>query len=240
MKPVTTIRAAAGSPGRLPVRATRAAPARAVPPSRRDEARALFRNGILHAAERVFAEQGFHGARIQDIAREARTAVGTVYNHFEQKEDILRSLMEERIDAFLATLKPTAGEPADFESRLRLRLGRLFEYVDSHRSFFQVAMDCGILLGSATDANRELMGASGKRMERFRTAFRALVEEGIASGALEAREPKHLAAFLGGTIRSFTYGAILDKETSLGDMAEIVVELFLHGAAAKGRRGARK
>ena len=210
------------------------------PPRRRDEARALFRNGILDAAERVFAERGFHGARIQDIAREARTAVGTVYNHFEQKEDILRSLIDERVDAFLATLKPQAGEPADFESRLRLRIGRLFGFVESHRSFFQVAMDCGIFLGKPSGANRELMGPTSRRIERYRNAFRALVEEGIAVGALADMEPKHLAGFLGGTIRAFTYGALLDDQASLADEAEIVVRLFLHGAAAQGKRAGKK
>src|SRR5262249_11395598 len=66
-------------------------------PRRREEARALFRNAILEAAEEVFAERGFHGARIQDIAARARLAVGTVYNHFGQKEDVLRALLEEHI-----------------------------------------------------------------------------------------------------------------------------------------------
>ena len=47
------------------------------PPRRRDEARALFRNAILDAAEAVFAEHGFHGAHVQDIADRARIAVGT-------------------------------------------------------------------------------------------------------------------------------------------------------------------
>ena len=208
-------------------------PARPGGPRRRDEARALYRNGILDAAERVFAARGFHGARIQDIAEEARTAVGTVYNHFEQKEDILRSLIDERVDAVLATLKPAGDEPAAFEARLRVRIGRLFDFVALHRSFFQVAMDCGILLVAPTDANRELTGASARRIERFRGAFRGLVEEGIAEGALEPMEAKHLAAFLGGTIRAFTYGALLDDDiASLRDKADLIVKLFLHGAAA--------
>ena len=57
----------------------------------REEAKQLFRNAILEAAEIVFSERGFHAARIQDIAARARIAVGTVYNHFEQKEDVLAS-----------------------------------------------------------------------------------------------------------------------------------------------------
>ena len=74
-------------------------------PRRRDEARALFRNAILDAAEAVFAERGFHGARIQDVAARARIAVGTVYNHFAQKDDVLAALLEERTEGLLAQMR---------------------------------------------------------------------------------------------------------------------------------------
>src|SRR5215469_7256927 len=92
------------------------------PPSRRDEARALFRNAILDAAEAVFAERGFHGARIQDIAARARTAVGTVYNHFEHKDDVLHALLEERTEELLEQLRPRPGDPTPFPPRLEARV----------------------------------------------------------------------------------------------------------------------
>src|SRR5580658_1642295 len=91
-------------------------------PRRRDEARALFRNAILDAAEAVFAERGFHGARIQDIAERARIAVGTVYNHFEQKDDVLSALLEERTEGLLAQVRAREGDPADFRARLHARM----------------------------------------------------------------------------------------------------------------------
>src|SRR6516162_4299789 len=93
-------------------------------PRRRDEARALFRNAILDAAETVFAQRGFHGARIQDIAAQARIAVGTVYNHFEQKDDVLSALLEERTEEMLAQLLATDHAPT-FEARLRARVASL-------------------------------------------------------------------------------------------------------------------
>src|SRR5579863_9458398 len=83
------------------------------PLRRRDEARALFRNAILDAAEAVFAERGFHGARIQDIAERARIAVGTVYNHFSDKDDVLSALLDERTEGLLAQVRAGgAGAPA--------------------------------------------------------------------------------------------------------------------------------
>src|SRR5438874_10882073 len=91
----------------------------------RKEAKALYRNAILDAAEQVFAERGFHAARIQDIAERARTAVGTVYNHFETKEDVLRALLEERTEGLHEELAPQAGDGDTFEKRLVTRLTRV-------------------------------------------------------------------------------------------------------------------
>src|ERR1700722_4944580 len=96
------------------------------PLRRRDEARALFRNAILDAAEAVFAERGFHGARIQDIAERARIAVGTVYNHFEQKDDVLSALLEERVEGVVAQIRARPGDPKEFRARLHARMTRLF------------------------------------------------------------------------------------------------------------------
>src|ERR1700746_3230145 len=99
-------------------------------PRRRDEARALFRNAILDAAEAVFAERGFHGARIQDIAGRARIAVGTVYNHFAQKDDVLSALLEERTEQLLEQLRARSDDPKGFRGQLEARVGRLLAYVE--------------------------------------------------------------------------------------------------------------
>ena len=72
---------------------------------RREEVRDLFRTAILDAAEAVFAEDGFEAARIQDIAARARIGVGTVYNHFDKKEDVLAELVDERTGEVIRLLE---------------------------------------------------------------------------------------------------------------------------------------
>jgi AcrR family transcriptional regulator len=47
---------------------------------------------LLDAGMRVFAERGFHAARVDDIVRAARTSHGTFYLYFANKEDLLRAL----------------------------------------------------------------------------------------------------------------------------------------------------
>src|SRR5271168_2503520 len=124
------------------------------PPRRRDEARALFRNAILDAAEAVFAERGFHGARIQDIAERARIAVGTVYNHFDQKDDVLSALLEERTEGLLAQVLAGGNDPKEFRARLQATVARMLAYVQKHRAFFAIANEHGLFAGTAAPGAR--------------------------------------------------------------------------------------
>jgi AcrR family transcriptional regulator len=59
------------------------------PSSLRSEQAAATRQRILRAAEDVFAEEGFAGARIEDVANRAGVAVPTVYKVFTNKRNLL-------------------------------------------------------------------------------------------------------------------------------------------------------
>ena len=47
---------------------------------------------LFDAGMRVFAERGYHAARVDDIVRTARTSHGTFYLYFANKEDLLREI----------------------------------------------------------------------------------------------------------------------------------------------------
>jgi AcrR family transcriptional regulator len=207
-------------------------------PRRRDEARALFRNAILDAAEAVFAERGFHGARIQDIAARARTAVGTVYNHFAHKDDVLSALLEERTEELLAQLQSRDDDPRTFRGLLEARVERMLSYVERHRAFFAIASEHGLFAGVTAPGAR--VGPRRLRhVEDFRAVFLALVEEGIGSGDLEPLDAEALSRFLGGTMRAFVLSSLAEGDTDAREHAVMTVDLFLHGAARRHSRRAR-
>jgi TetR/AcrR family transcriptional regulator, fatty acid metabolism regulator protein len=61
------------------------------------------RRAILDAAIRVFARQGFHSARVSDVASEAGVAYGLVYHYFDSKDQMLNELFSERWSLLLDT-----------------------------------------------------------------------------------------------------------------------------------------
>src|SRR5215510_13880529 len=60
------------------------------------------REAILDAAFRVFAEQGYDQAGVDAIAAEAGVAKATIYNHFGDKESLLRAIISDLADQALA------------------------------------------------------------------------------------------------------------------------------------------
>lgn len=86
-------------------------------------ARSAKREHILEAAIRVFARRGYHGARVSDIAAEADIAYGLVYHYFTNKEEILRTIFEERWNAFLRVVDQIAAGPGPAVAKLHAVAG---------------------------------------------------------------------------------------------------------------------
>lgn len=76
------------------------------------------RRAILHAAVRVFAEKGYHGCRIADVARQAGVAYGLVYHYFRNKEALLEKVFEEQWAIFLAAVRAIREGPGSSSERL--------------------------------------------------------------------------------------------------------------------------
>ena len=201
-------------------------------PSLRDEARNLYRNAILSAAEQVFADKGFHAARIQDIAERGGFAVGTVYKHFEQKEDVLRALMIERMDNMHAALEARPGDPAGFEDKLVVKLGRLFAYVEEHRAFYRIAIENGLF--GVVSTGSPLDEKDRAKLVSFKSRMHDLIHEGIDEGILANAEPGLLSSLLFGTVRAFSLGAF-ELGESPEEKARLIVDLFLNGARKRSQ-----
>jgi AcrR family transcriptional regulator len=71
-------------------------------------------NEILAAALEVFSAHGFEAARIDDVARKAGIAKGTIYLYFRDKEQLframVRSLVQKRFDAIAGSFHGTGEQ----------------------------------------------------------------------------------------------------------------------------------
>jgi AcrR family transcriptional regulator len=82
----------------------------------------LRRAEILHAAERIFVQDGYQGATIRKIADEVGVSSTALYMHFKDKDEILQEICEGAVAALLASNTEISGRPIDAVLRVRQML----------------------------------------------------------------------------------------------------------------------
>lgn len=205
------------------------------PPPLRERLRQATAAAILAAAEEVFAEQGVHTARMNDIAHRAGVAVGTLYNHFEDKDALLAGLLVERKRQVLELVDRVVDGPApDFRTRLRNLLATFFGYYQQHRAFYRIYAQgelqaCGPHAPLKDKLAPEMARQIHARMEK-------LVKRGVREKALRASGTALYPALLMGTLRAMWMHDLLSEEQQAIDVDE-VVRFFLDGASASPREG---
>lgn len=88
---------------------------------------------ILAAALEVFAERGFHSARLEEVARKAGVSKGALYLYFETKADLFRAVVKDAISPNIERVKAMASPDVPFEQAARLGLGMMATHVLSDR-----------------------------------------------------------------------------------------------------------
>lgn len=94
---------------------------------------------LTAAAGKVFADRGYHAARVDDIVRAARTSHGTFYLYFQSKEDVLRALAGE----CAAEYGQLAADLTDPSRAMTLTEGveRFFGVYDRHGAVIRAWME---------------------------------------------------------------------------------------------------
>jgi AcrR family transcriptional regulator len=75
------------------------------PPPRREEKSAARREAILAAALNEFSARGFAAARLDDVAKRAGVAKGTIYLHFRDKEALFQEIVRSLMGPFVGTVE---------------------------------------------------------------------------------------------------------------------------------------
>jgi AcrR family transcriptional regulator len=84
----------------------------------RDESRAQTRSRLIEAAGEVFAERGFYGASVEEIAERAGFSRGAFYSNFDSKEDLFLAVVDAHIESEMSSTAEALGEDPSEEVTL--------------------------------------------------------------------------------------------------------------------------
>jgi AcrR family transcriptional regulator len=156
------------------------------------------RSELTRQAARLFAEKGYHGTSIGDLAEAMGVQKGSVYAHIESKQDLLYETMREGAAAFHAALDAI---PDDLQATDKIRLAL--------RAHLRVVSE---QLDVATVFVREWRYLDGARRDeivaerrRYEERFRALFREGRELGELRTDLDEATAALLALSAANWAY-----------------------------------
>jgi len=160
------------------VKATDSARRKRAKPFRRGrKPQAQRREQILAAAFEEFAAQGYAATRLDDVARRAGIAKGTIYLYFQDKERlfraVVRGLIQERLDAFAGTFHGPA--PALFREMLARMYTRVVRNERARGIVRLLVAESGKFPQLSDIYHQEIIGPGLK-------AMRQVLKRGIASG----------------------------------------------------------
>jgi len=88
---------------------------------------------IVQSATKIFAEKGYDGATISEIAKEAKVADGTIYEYYRNKEDLFLNIPEENLLELLSYI-----DGASPEKKLERAILFCFRFLNNNRYFTSI------------------------------------------------------------------------------------------------------
>lgn len=157
---------------------------------RRERKKLLSRKAILAAAVEQFSHKGFKETSVADIMNAADLGIGTFYNYFQSKEEILVQLMQEMVREVAETIRELqiANRPTRelLESGCRITA----KFLDENRYvlplFLSAADKAGLPEGSEKESKVPSPG--------FKILFERILREGQERGEVRDDLPPELIA----------------------------------------------
>jgi TetR/AcrR family fatty acid metabolism transcriptional regulator len=184
----------------------------------------LTRERILEAAERLFAEKGFHETAMDEIVRASKVSKGGVYFHFPSKEELFFALLDKLADALQREVQREIARRRGAVAKIQGALEVVLRKLTSQRHLAQIILRQGHGLGPSFER---------KRLEiysRFARLIKENLDEALAEGSIPPINTEITAyAWLGAINELVLRWIYTGQPDPLTQTLPTLQELFLRG-----------
>ena len=202
--------------------------------TRKERDRLLRENDFLDAAERLFAESGYDSTSMEDIAREAEYATGTVYRYFSSKETLYNRILLRKGSALFEAVKQSLEEEKSPMHQLAAIIHKEIDFFYDNAEFMRIYMNQVNPSACGRNPPEEM-----KELHKDYTAMvRLVVEDGIKKGVFRKLDADLLLLAIKGMFDGVVCNAITSDSLASRDDVEAFLMSFLERGiiTSKGRR----
>ena len=146
---------------------------------------------VLEAARRIFARLGYAAANVEEIAKEAGMAKGTIYLYFKSKEEVFAAVLARDLEGLTNQTIEGMSAAKTFAERLTVFLNLRLAYLQYNQDFLNIYF---AEFGSRGSRSTLISGVIDKLYWRGVDFMRQCLEQAIAQGEI-SKVPVESAAF---------------------------------------------
>jgi len=193
------------------------------------------REAILRAAFGVFCDRGYYEMRMDDVARSAGVAKGTVYLYFKDKPDLYLGITRWLIAQALGIVREVVREPLSVQGRLT----RIFNRWTESLLLYPAAIDL-LFPESRTEGysiSRRFHMRVKPEIIRLVDTIAELIKEGVRAGEFRKVEPRLAALSFLNAFRSSLL--IVARGIKVKSASARSLDLFFNGISTFNGKGGR-
>ncbi len=213
----------------------------------KEEKKEKKRRIIIRASLRVFARKGYETTAVDDVAREARLAKGTLYLYFKDKQDLYLQVMLnvlERLETYVSEQIEESQDP--FQQMGAIARAQM-AFFSSNRGYFRLLT--AIFAPEMAGLQRKLIEPLFSKRQKLSRYLHALVEEGKGKGLIRSDIDTRdmVLSFMGmvnETVRSIcmarmSSSAADQSRTTAAKRAGAIMKILTQGIAVLPEGGTR-
>ncbi|TDO94359.1 TetR family transcriptional regulator [Halanaerobium saccharolyticum] len=171
------------------------------------------RNRIRKAAVKVISREGFFNTRMQDIADQAGLAVGTIYNYFSSKDEVLAYIFKYEVERRREIMSELKKRDLSLKELL-------VHFLNRHFSVLRENPELGRVLVREKDFSRAKKDGEIKAHRNFLIKMlENLFERGVKEGEIKEVDTHLLAVYFLGSIQGIIEHALTQPEMNLLEKA---------------------
>jgi AcrR family transcriptional regulator len=187
---------------------------------------------VLRAGGRVFAERGYHGATLDDVAAQAGVSKGALYHYFPSKQALFLALIQERLTAGLDDAAAQIAEGGREQDHIALAADSFLRRLERDPRWLPLLLEF-LAYGSRDERARAGVVAHFLRPARERVAAmaRQLAPDGLLDRA--AISADELGVATAALINGLAIERAFDPQAVPEDLAGRVLTLLVAGLRAQ-------
>jgi TetR/AcrR family fatty acid metabolism transcriptional regulator len=192
------------------------------------------RRQIMQAAEKLFSSRRFHEVTLDEVAQVAKVGKGTIYLHFQDKDDLFFETANSGFDELCELIRRKIPERAEFSEQLLSACVEITRFFDRRRQLFRVMLSED---GQAPFFRGRLHDRWMEKRKNLVAAVCEILRRGVREGQVrEDVPPEVLAVFLLGMLRARARD--LRDAPEPWQRLELTVDLFRNGVAKQSAANA--